>query len=547
MAENLRALPNGHLLSDYRIDGVLGQGGFGITYLATDSNLGIKVAIKEYYPREFAVRDGAHTIRASGNDEDRKTFKWGLKRFLEEARTLARFVHPNIVAVRRFIEAHGTAYLVMDYCDGKPLDEIIRTNGPLSKEQLDYILFPLLDGLELIHASNFLHRDIKPANIYIRVDGSPLLLDFGAARQETGIHSRSVTSLATEGYAAIEQYSTRGKQGPWTDIYGLGATLYRAVTGEKPEDSTGRVLDDTLEPASKKVVGLYPQRLLKAIDAAMAPRPEQRPQNVADWREMFGTNVQEPAPPRTEYETLTLGKVQRKLQESNFSTPESGFNWISHGWILPVAVFSLLLNLYLQETKILSPSLTVNPTPTPLVTIPSPIFVPSESFEKSKSDIDQIINTKPKRKGQDRKEAAIEASRTLTSKMLTGKTSTEKYDLAISMFRGFYLINAVHRPKYCLEHNVKLTNFTRKFKEKYKTVNNLVIKHEIKNRPSDNDLVELAALLDHTVSTDMKVHAKEDNLTIEEVCLFIERYSGEQVKAIDFKARLPEVHSILNK
>ena len=237
---DLRALPVGRVLSDYRIEGILGQGGFGITYLAIDTNLGRKVAVKEYYPREFAVRDGTLTIRATGNAEDRETFKWGLTRFLEEARILARFEHPNIVAVRRFFEANGTAYLVMDYCDGEPLDEVIKRNGPLSKEQLERILLPLLDGLEEIHGTNFLHRDIKPANIFIRRDGSPVLLDFGAARQETGNHSRSVTSLATAGYAAVEQYSTRGKQGPWTDIYGLGATLYRAVTGEKPQESTDR-------------------------------------------------------------------------------------------------------------------------------------------------------------------------------------------------------------------------------------------------------------------------------------------------------------------
>ena len=182
----------------------MGQGGFGITYLATDTNLGRKVAIKEYYPREYATRDGTLTIRAAGNDEDRETFKWGLTRFLEEARILARFEHPNIIAVRRFFEGNGTAYLVMDYCDGEPLDEIIKRDGPLSKGRLDLILFPLLDGLEQIHGTNFLHRDIKPANIYIRTDGSPVLLDFGAARQETGNHSRSVTSLATAGYAAVE-------------------------------------------------------------------------------------------------------------------------------------------------------------------------------------------------------------------------------------------------------------------------------------------------------------------------------------------------------
>ena len=315
---DLRTLPNGQVLSDYRIEGVLGQGGFGITYLATDTNLGRKVAIKEYFPREFAARDSTLTIRATGNAEDRETFNWGLTRFLEEARILARFEHPNIVAVRRFFEANGTAYLVMDYCDGEPLDEIIKRDGPLSKERLDRILLPLLNGLEEIHSTNFLHRDIKPANIYIRRDGSPVLLDFGAARQETGNHSRSVTSLATAGYAAVEQYSTRGKQGPWTDIYGLGATLYRAVTGEKPQESTDRMLEDTLEPAADKGRGRYPVSLLAAIDAAMSVRPEQRPQSVAQWRQMIGVGA--PALPPSKSGLASSVEEKTKVEEKTERT-----------------------------------------------------------------------------------------------------------------------------------------------------------------------------------------------------------------------------------
>ena len=284
---DLRALAPGQVLSDYRIGGILGQGGFGITYSAIDTSLDIKVAIKEYYPREYATRDGTLTIRAAGNNEDRETFKWGLSRFLEEAQMLARYKHPNIVAVRRFFKANGTAYLVMEYCDGESLDAIIKREGVLSKERLDRILFPLLDGLELIHGTNFLHRDIKPANIYIRTDGSPVLLDFGAARAATGHDTRGVTTLIADGYSPIEQYSANGNQGPWTDIYSLGATLYRAVTGEKPQDSPGRMVEDNLVSAMSKANGKYSAHTLAAIDAAMAVRPQQRPQSVAKWREML--------------------------------------------------------------------------------------------------------------------------------------------------------------------------------------------------------------------------------------------------------------------
>ena len=285
---DIRALPMGCLLLDFRIEAVLGQGGFGITYLAIDTMLNRRVAIKEFFPRDCAVRDNTVTVKAAGNQEDRDQFKEGLKRFLAEARVLALFEHPNIVPVRRFFEANGTAYLVMDYCEGVPLDQVISKNGPLNKEQLNKILTPLLSGLETIHSANFLHRDIKPANIFIRSDGSPVLLDFGAAKQDMASRSVSVTSMFTPHYGAFEQLSAKGKQGPYTDIYGLAATLYRAATGERPEDSADRILQDNLVPALIKAAGNFNERILVAIDAGMAIRPEQRPQTVAEWRRMFG-------------------------------------------------------------------------------------------------------------------------------------------------------------------------------------------------------------------------------------------------------------------
>ena len=287
MTENLRSLATGEMLSDYRIDGVLGQGGFGITYLGFDVMLDRRVAIKEYYPREFAVRDSTLTVHAAGNQEDKDTFKWGLEQFIKEAKLLAKLNHPNIIGVRRFFEANGTAYFVMDYCEGRPLDDIIKVDGIMSPEQVNKIIYPVLDGLEHLHNVNFLHRDLKPANIYIKSDGSPVLLDFGAARQEIVSHSKSVTSLATPGYAAFEQYSTRGNQGAWTDIYGFAATLYRAITGEKPQDAPDRILQDTLTPVSKLCEKKYPDAMLKAIDLGMAVRPEDRPQSIKEWRKIF--------------------------------------------------------------------------------------------------------------------------------------------------------------------------------------------------------------------------------------------------------------------
>lgn len=287
MNDKFSALPVGYLFFGYRVEGILGRGGFGVTYLAMDSMQNCRVAIKEYYPREFAERDGKYRVYAVGTHEDFDTFEWGLARFLDEARTLARFDHPSIVPVRRFFEENGTAYLVMDYCDGESLAELVKRDGPLTNKQLSNILFPLLESLEVIHATGTLHCDIKPSNIFIRNDGSPVLIDFGSARQDMAEHSNSVTSLATPGYSAFEQYSTHDQQGPWTDIYGLGATLYYALTTQKPQDAPSRILQDLLEPIRRKVSGDYPDKLLSAIDTALAVRPEDRPQNIQEWRSLL--------------------------------------------------------------------------------------------------------------------------------------------------------------------------------------------------------------------------------------------------------------------
>ena len=294
MAINSRSLPLGHEIRGFRIEKVLGEGGFGITYLAHDVKLNRKVAIKEYYPRDWAVRDSKLRIRAVGNEEAVGTFKWGLEAFLQEAQLLARFAHPNIVAVSQLFETNGTAYLVMDYCDGQSLDEIIKRNGPLRQDQLEGIWYPLLNGLEQVHATGFLHRDIKPANLYVRADGSPVLLDFGSARKSTTENNQVVTTLVADGYSPIEQYAGNRPQGPYTDIYGLGATLYRAVTNIRPLSSTNRDYKDTLEPAAINAKGRYASDLLAAIDAAMAVLPEKRPQDIAQWRAMIKKSA--PAP-----------------------------------------------------------------------------------------------------------------------------------------------------------------------------------------------------------------------------------------------------------
>lgn len=201
----LSALPLGFRLQEYSLDNVLGLGGFGITYLAADHNLNCKVAIKEYLPADQAVRDSTYSLSPI-SAEASETFQWGLTRFLDEARALATFNHPNIVRVMRFFEAHNTAYMVMELVTGDALGAWTKRHQPIDEARLMMIVRPLLDGLRVIHAAGFVHRDIKPGNIHVRDDAVPVLLDFGAARPLVSREGSEMTAIVTTGYAAFEQY-----------------------------------------------------------------------------------------------------------------------------------------------------------------------------------------------------------------------------------------------------------------------------------------------------------------------------------------------------
>ncbi len=295
------ALQTGYELHWYKIENVLGQGAFGITYLAHDVNLDRQVAIKEYLPDQFAVRNKDLTIRPA-NDALKEDFEWGLKRFVSEAKILTKFEHPNLVRVFNVFEMNNTAYMVMNYELGKSLHQILKNRKTLNESELLKILIPLLDGLEIMHEKGFVHRDIKPGNIFIRQDGSPVLLDFGSARQtraergsELSEEQQTVTTLVSPGYAPIEQYGSSGnRQGPWTDIYGLGATLYKAVTGKMPLAAVDRSemivhdMKDAYLPVSDSGNDGYSEQFLAAIDHAMAFKAGERPQDVVEWRTEFG-------------------------------------------------------------------------------------------------------------------------------------------------------------------------------------------------------------------------------------------------------------------
>ena len=315
----LNALPQGYRLQEYEFVRVLGFGGFGVTYLGYDHNLDKAVAIKEYQPADIAIRTENQSIapKASTFRED---FDWGLERFLDEARTLARFDHRNIVKVHRYFEANGTAYIVMEYVEGETLSAYLTQKGTLDEAELKRVLMPILDGLETIHGADFLHRDIKPGNIVLRdEDTSPVLVDFGAARHAVSARSHSVTTIVTPGYAPIEQYSSKGNQGPWTDIYALGAVFYKALTGESPSDAIDRLERDPFEPAAKRCSSKGGRGFLKAVDWALKVKEGDRPQTIAAWKSAVLTAEPMPAkeipPPKSD---LQPPSTQRKLTRSHW-------------------------------------------------------------------------------------------------------------------------------------------------------------------------------------------------------------------------------------
>ena len=296
--EHLNALPPGTRIGDFMLEKSLRPGGFGITYLGQDTVLGRTVAVKEYMPAGFAVRVADMTIHPRTQD-DEEDYRKGLDDFLLEARTLARFEHhPNIVRVHRFFEDHGTAYIVMEYVEGQALSKLLEAEKTLDEPRLTALLNPLLDALAEMHAhaEEFLHRDIKPGNIMLRDDGTPVLIDFGSARAAMAARSQSMAAVVSPGFSPIEQYSTRSKQGPWTDIYAVGAVLYSAMTGVVPSEAPDRLAGDDLVPTGQATAARYGKPLCDAVDWALRMLGSDRPQSIAEWREVLEGRSAPPAP-----------------------------------------------------------------------------------------------------------------------------------------------------------------------------------------------------------------------------------------------------------
>jgi serine/threonine protein kinase len=299
---HLAALPAGTEFEGYRLLGVLGTGGFGVTYLAEEVALSRahsrRVAIKEFLPAGITARvSGGPEVRAL-RPQDGQAYRQLLDRFLREAETLARFDHPNIVPVLRYFERHGTAYIVMKFVAGESLGAVLKRRQRLSEAEVRWFLPGLLDGLGEVHKRNFLHRDVKPDNILLRADGGPVLVDFGAARLAAAEASTMTrTAVISEGYAPYEQYDTHGRQGPWTDIYGLGATLYCALTGTAPVKSPDRLIakvrgqPDPLVSIASLAGASLSAAMEVAITRALALMETERPQSVERFRTLVGAGV----------------------------------------------------------------------------------------------------------------------------------------------------------------------------------------------------------------------------------------------------------------
>ena len=319
-----KELPPGTRLEEFVIERVLGSGGFGITYLATDLSLNRQVVIKENLPSQFAHRDTTSlTVHAGPGREDQENFRWSLENFSREGETLASLRHPGIVPVLRRFEAFGTAYFVMPFVEGVTLDVLMRerqeADQPFTEAELRGMLERVLDALGYLHERGIYHRDIKPGNILITTDGLPVLIDFGSARQR--LSERSMTVIESAGYTPFEQLQTRGKVGPWSDLYALGGTVVKVITGETPPKAMDRMRNDPFLPLTERVelASKFSKAFLRSFDQALAVDEGERWQEAREWLASLRAEVameMTSLPPKMERRTdsaeIPVKKVNRQ-------------------------------------------------------------------------------------------------------------------------------------------------------------------------------------------------------------------------------------------
>ncbi|MGH6706391.1 MAG: serine/threonine protein kinase, partial [Sphingomicrobium sp.] len=286
-----KALPAGTVIREWRLEDVLGVGGFGIVYKGRGIYFGELVAIKEYFPSAISERDAEDTVVPIGSDVE-EVHALGLKKFVEEAKLLWNLStptrHPNIVSVRSLFEIHGTAYMVMDFEDGISLSKLLKEGRRFNERSLWNIIKPIAEGLDRAHRVGVLHRDIKPPNILITDDNRPVLIDFGSARFEAAEATSTTVTFHTPPYAAVEQYVKTYAQGPWTDIYALAVVLYECVTGEKPPEVLERLHGGLGKTLGEGHWPGFSKKFLEAVDVGMTIRPKERPQSIREWLDLFG-------------------------------------------------------------------------------------------------------------------------------------------------------------------------------------------------------------------------------------------------------------------
>jgi serine/threonine protein kinase len=290
------ALPSGFQLEEYTIERQLSLGGFSIVYLATDAG-GTRVAIKEYLPNSLALR-GEGEIKPHITADHEGAFLYGMKCFFEEGRALARLSHPNVIRVVNFFRANDTVYMVMEYERGRTLQEFISQHpGTVTERFIRGVFARLLNGLREVHSHKLLHLDLKPSNIYLRQDNTPVLIDFGAARQTLSSDQPMLKPMYTPGFASPEHYGSRKDLGPWSDIYSIGASMYACLSGGAPQAANERYEKDTLVPAMKRWEGKYSDRLLEIIDWCLNLNHYYRPQSVFALQKALVEAVETPGPP----------------------------------------------------------------------------------------------------------------------------------------------------------------------------------------------------------------------------------------------------------
>lgn len=306
-------LPNGHILEEYTIDHQLSLGGFSIVYLATNPD-GKQVAIKEYIPNSLALRCSGQT-KPEVSAEHLGAFRYGMKCFFEEGRALAKLSHPNVIRVLNFFRANDTVYLVMEYEHGRTLHEFIQKHqGHISERFIRGVFTRMLNGLREVHAHKLLHLDLKPSNIYLRSDNTPVLIDFGAARQTLLTDQPMLKPMYTPGFASPEHYGTRKDLGPWSDIYSVGASMYACLAGYAPQAADERLKKDTLVPAMVQWEGQFSDRMLEIIDWCLNLNHLYRPQSVFALQKALVETV---TPPTPKADPNWLGRVVRKFRKQS--------------------------------------------------------------------------------------------------------------------------------------------------------------------------------------------------------------------------------------